>query len=209
MNTVDLVFPVAGSQLPAHHGYHLYAGLSRVLPCLHDKSTAFGLGAVTGQYVGRGMLRLDPRSSVMRLRLAVADVPRVLPLAGKAIDVDGVRIRLGVAHVEALTPAADLMSHFVTIKHAEEPEAFVASVRKKLEEIGVKGGTPAVLAIPSGPRKGEPRRQVMRVKGAVLIGYAVRIGGLTADESVAVQSATHWAKRHMGAAFFVPAEGDR
>ena len=144
----------------------------------------------------------------MRLRLAVTDLPRVLPLAGKAIDVDGDRIRLGVAHVEALTPAPDLMSHFVTIKHAADPDAFLAAVRKKLDEIGVKG-TPTVPVIATGPRKGEPRRQVMRVKGAVLVGFALRIGGLTPEESVAVQSATHWAKRHMGAAFFGPAEGEQ
>ena len=57
MNTVDLVFPVAGTQLPAHHGYHLYAGLCRVLQPLHDGSLVYGLGPVTGQFVGRGMLR--------------------------------------------------------------------------------------------------------------------------------------------------------
>jgi CRISPR-associated protein Cas6 len=96
MNIVDLVFGVSGTQLPVHHGYQLYGGLSRVLPCLHDGTVKFGLGSITGQLIGRGLLRIDPRSSVMRLRLATNDIPRVLPLAGKAIAVNGDRVRLGV-----------------------------------------------------------------------------------------------------------------
>src|SRR5262245_21601760 len=117
MSTVDLVFPVSGERLPVPHGYPLYAGLSRVLPALHDGSVDFGLGAITGQYVGRGVLRLYPRGSILRLRLGAADIPRVLPLAGKVADVAGDRVRLGVPHVEALAPAPELVSHFVTIKH--------------------------------------------------------------------------------------------
>lgn len=50
---LDLIFPVAGERVPVPHGYPLYAGLSRVLPALHDGSVDFGLGAITGQYVGR------------------------------------------------------------------------------------------------------------------------------------------------------------
>ena len=112
-------------------------------------------------------------------------------------------------HVEALTPAPELLSHFVTIKNANEADTFVISARKKLDEIGV-AGTVTIPKIPNGPRKGEPRRQVLPVKKgvhqAVLIGYAMQVSGLTADESIKVQSATHWAKRHMGAGFFVPVE---
>ena len=151
MNTVDLVFGVSGNHLPVHHGYQLYGGLSRVLPCLHDGSVKFGLGSITGQFIGRGLLRIDPRNSVMRLRLATNDIPRVLPLAGKAIAVNGDRVRLGVPHIEALNPSTDLMSHFVTVKHAEEAESFQAAARKKLDEIGV-GGSVSIPAIPNSLR---------------------------------------------------------
>jgi CRISPR-associated protein Cas6 len=200
---VNVVFPVNGSRLPVHHGYSLYGALSRLLPALHDGSIVFGLGLVTGQFVGQGMLHLDP--SLSRLRLDQTDIPRVLKLAGKSLELDGDRVRLGVPHVEALTPAPELLSHFVTIKNANEADTFVISARKKLDEIGV-GGTVTIPKIPNGPRKGEPRRQVLPVKKgvhqAVLIGYAMQVSGLTADESIKVQSATHWAKRHMGAGFF-------
>lgn len=205
--TIDLVFPVGGERVPVAHGYPLYAGLSRVLPALHAGGVNFGLGAITGQYLGRGTLRLHPRGSVLRLRVGAADIPRVLPLAGKAVDVGGDRVRLGAPHVEALTSAADLLSHFVTIKHAEEAGAFQAAVRAKLNEIGV-GGAVTLPTVPYGPHTGKPRRQVMQVKGAAIVGYAVKVSGLSADESVRLQSATHFGRRRMGAAFFVPAGGE-
>jgi CRISPR-associated protein Cas6 len=205
--TIDLVFPVGGERVPVPHGYPLYAGLSRVLPALHDGSVDFGLGSITGQYVGRGTLRLHSRGSILRLRLGAVDIPRVLALAGKAVDVAGDRVRLGAPHVEALMPAADLVSHFVTIKHAEDADAFQASMRVKLNEIGV-GGTVTLPTVEAGPHAGKPRRQVLRVKGAAIVGYAVRVSGLSAEESLRLQSATHFGRRRMGAAFFVPAEGD-
>jgi CRISPR-associated protein Cas6 len=206
MSTIDLVFPVGGERVPVPHGYPLYAGLSRVLPALHDRSVDFGLGAITGQYVGRGVLRLHPRGSILRLRLGAADIPRALPLAGKVVDVAGDRVRLGAPHVEALNPAPDLVSHFVTIKNAEEPEAFRAAVRAKLDEIHV-GGTVTLPEVPAGPHAGKARRQVLRVKGAAIVGFAVKVSGLSPEESVRLQSATHFGRRRMGAAFFVPAEG--
>jgi CRISPR-associated protein Cas6 len=62
--------------------------------------------------------------------------------------------------------------------------------------------------VEAGPHAGQPRRQVLRVKGAAIVGYAVRVSGLSAEESLRLQSATHFGRRRMGAAFFVPAEGD-
>src|SRR3954463_7947323 len=99
---IDLLFPVIGPRLPTDHCYTLYSAMSRMLPCLHDGSVGFGMAPVTGQYVGNGLLQLDPMRSRLRLRLAAAHVPRVLPLAGKGVEVMRHRIRLGVPQVHAL-----------------------------------------------------------------------------------------------------------
>ena len=101
-----------------------------MLPYLHDGSLPFGLGLVTGQYSGKGMLHLDPLQSVMRLRLGQEDIPKVLQPAGKSLELDGHRVRLSVPHVEALMPAPELLSHFVTIKNANEAAAFVISAQE-------------------------------------------------------------------------------
>ena len=77
---------ISGERQPAAGASRVFAlrGTQPVLPALHDGSIAFGLGLVTGQFVGQGMLHLDPSLSRMRLRLDQTDIPRVLKLAGKA-----------------------------------------------------------------------------------------------------------------------------
>jgi CRISPR-associated endonuclease/helicase Cas3 len=214
VETVDLVFPVCGSGVPAAHQYPLYGGLSRLLPCLHDGSLAYALAALTGRYVGDNWLQLDPRSSRLRIRLAATDIPRALPLAGKGLTVLGRTIRLGVPHVEALRPAANLIAHVVTIKNATEPETFLAAARKKLDAVGV-GGRAEIPPVPSGPRRGQPRRQVLRVKKSTMIGYALRVNGLSPEESVRLQTASirlpdsqAFGRKHMGGGFFLPASGE-
>src|SRR5262245_17948395 len=107
---VDLVFPVVGSHLPTDHGYALYGAMSRLLPCLHDGSVRFGFAPITGPHIGRGLLQVDSKQSRLRLRVPAGDIPRVLPLAGKSLEMMGHRVRLGVPNVEALQPASSLIA---------------------------------------------------------------------------------------------------
>ena len=44
MGLIDLHFPVAGTSLPADHGYDLYAALSRLVPRCTRMASRFGLG---------------------------------------------------------------------------------------------------------------------------------------------------------------------
>src|SRR5436309_3087087 len=104
---LDVVFPVCGSWIPTDHHYPLYSCLSRMFPWLHDPGVPCAVAPITGQYTGRGQLRIEPGASHLRLRLHGADIRRALPLAGKAIAVGGQRVRLGVPHVEALQPVSD------------------------------------------------------------------------------------------------------
>jgi CRISPR-associated protein Cas6 len=178
--------------------------LSRLLPWFHETKAPFALDAITGQYVGRGQLRIETGQSHMRLRVRAADIPRALPLAGKAIELGRQRIRFGVPHVEALQPAPDLIAHTVTIKHATEADTFVQSARKQLDDLGI-AGTPEVPLVPFGPRKGQPMRQVLRIKDAVIVCFPLRVRGLKPEESLKLQESGLGGKRHMGGGFFLPA----
>jgi CRISPR-associated protein Cas6 len=203
MTTLDLLFPVLGTRLPTDHVYPLYGALSRLLPWLHDPASQVALAPLTGRYVGRGQLQLG-RGSRLRLRLRAEDVPKALPLSGKGVRVLGQALRLGVPCVQALEPAADLIAHTVAIKNAEEPEAFVAAARRMLDGLGV-GGRAEVPSVPAGPRKGVPMRQVLRVKGAAIVCYPLRLSGLSPDESLTVQVSGLGGRRRMGGGFFLPA----
>jgi CRISPR-associated protein Cas6 len=70
--------------------------------------------------------------------------------------------------------------------------------------MGVRG-EPGILLYQMGERAGQPRRQVMRIKqGKRIVGYALQIAGLTAEESVLLQETSVSGRSRMGAGFFVP-----
>src|SRR5207249_485529 len=99
-----------------------------------------------------------------------------------------------------------LESRLVTFKHGGEPEPFLATARAKLAELGV-AGEPAVRVFESGPRAGEPRRRVVRVKGRAIVGFAVVVSGLTADESIRLQEHGLGGRTRLGCGFFLPMRG--
>jgi CRISPR-associated protein Cas6 len=196
MLTVELQFPILGPTLPAQHGYDLYAALCKVAPRLHEADCSWQVGPVFGVPAGSGLIQLVPQRSFVRLRLPSDDIPQALPLAGS-------RVRLGVPQVEALKPVPVLGAKLVVLKARCEPGIFLDTVRRHLAERGVR----AEVGIPltrQGPRAGQPRRSVLRLKGRRIVGYALLVQGLTADESLALQERGVGNRRRMGCGFFVP-----
>lgn len=206
MPALDLLFPVIGSRLPTDHGYALYGALARIVPALHEPGEHVLLSTVQGQYVGEGLMQLAPRRSFFRVRAPVESIPQLLVLAGKGLDIDGHRIRLGVPQVRPLIPAAALIARLVTIKtkeRATDPAAFLAAARRQLDELGVRGeaGIPLVT---QGPHTGQPRRHVLRIKDRRMVGYSLQVTGLTAEESIRLQEHGLGGRKRMGCGFFVP-----
>jgi CRISPR-associated protein Cas6 len=200
---VDLLFPVVGQRLPTDHGYLLYGALSRTLPCVHDGSVRFSMAPVTGQYVGNGLLQLDPLRSRLRLRVAEGDIRRLLPLAGKGLRLMRHHVRLGVPHVRALEPSPSLYARTVAIKHATDVASVCIAARRQLDEIDVGGH----VRVPNHVVKGgavEPQRRVLRIKEAVIVGYALLVEGLKEEESLRLQEVGLGGRRRMGCGFFVP-----
>ena len=109
--------------------------------------------------------------------------------------------------VESLEPFGELISHFVTIKNADNAEKFKAAAEVKLKELEVSGKV-SIPEMPAGPRRGEPKRHVLRIKEKVIIGYSLRVSGLSPEDSLKLQAASNFSRRRMGAAFFVPARND-
>lgn len=91
------------------------------------------------------------------------------------------------------------------------PEAFLAAVRRKLAALGVTG-EPSLPPILSGPRAGQPRRRVLRIKERKVVGYTLLITGLSAEDSLILQSqpdpASGFSRRKLGCAFFVPVRAE-
>lgn len=213
MPIVELHFPVLGETLPTDHGYALYAALSRMLPALHKADLPISVGPISGVYEGNGRLRLDRRRSRLRLRLPAEEIAQVLPLAGRCLDVAGSRIRLGVPQVRALVPAPALVARMVTIKRSSrqdrqrtrdymEPPAFLEGVRRELARLDIQGDA-GIPLIRQGPHAGQPHRRVLRIHDRRVVGFAVQVVGLTAEESLRLQEAGIGGRRKMGCGWFV------
>lgn len=205
---VELAFLLTGDTLPVDHGYALYGALSRVLPEVHTDALPVAVGSVHGSPTGNGKLRIG-ECSRLRIRAPASLIGALLPLAGKALDVDGCRLRIGVPSVYPLVPAPLLSAAMVTIKNAVEPDAFLAAVRADLVALDIKGRPELpIIEDKTSPHAGKPRRRVLRIKDNVIVGYALRVGGLTAEESLLLQERGLGGRRKMGCGWFTPVRED-
>jgi CRISPR-associated protein Cas6 len=209
-SAVDLDFAVRGDTLPADHGYSLFAAACRVLPWLHA-ADGVGVHPIRGRLIGGRALALTPYSR-LTLRLPASRIAEALPLAGQQLDIDGALLTVGVPTVRPLRPAPTVISRLVVIKGFLEPEGFVEAARRQAAAIGL-GGRLALVARSgngslegtTGREAGEPIRRTLRVREKTIVGFALAVTELTAEESIRVQEAGLGGRRRFGCGLFTPA----
>lgn len=193
--TVDLAFPLRGDPLPLDHGFPLFGALSRLLPALHEHPE-WGVHPVLGQRQDR-RLHLVPASR-LKLRLPLAELAVVMPLAQATLDVAGARVSLGFPQVFPLAPAASIRARFVTIAGFQDEAPFVEALARQLAALPGLGQDAGSIEVTLG------RRRTCEIHGKRIVGFAVGLTGLGADASLAVQRHGLGGRRHMGAGIFVP-----
>jgi CRISPR-associated protein Cas6 len=199
---IEVRFPVRGDELDADHLYPLYGSLSHAVAAFHQDGKELCFGPINGEKGTKARIRLHERSR-LRVRLPAEEIATVLPLTGRTLEVGGHVIRLGVPIVAQLDPAPALAARIVTFKHAIQPEQVLEMARRRLDDMGVRG-EPGVFRIQQGPRAGEARRVVLRIKGKCVVGYSLLVDGLTADESIRLQEGKLCGRTRIGCGFFVP-----
>jgi CRISPR-associated protein Cas6 len=192
---VDLWFPISGRTLPSDHGYAMYGALARALPDLHDAHD-WALHTLRGKALGPGLISLSsaPR---LGLRLPAERIPLVLRLCGKTLEVRGHFITLGSPTVMPLTPQEALSARLVTIKSFTEPAPFVEAVRRQLAELGSQCADGSVTL---GGRK------IVTIGGRRVVGFSVRVSGLSDEASLALQEHGIGGRRKMGCGVFRKSE---
>ena len=208
MNPIlDILFRVIGTEVPSDHGYALYGALSRILETEEDQwmhgNPHIGLHTVRGTPLGNGKWLIGP-SARLGLRLPSDLLPRSLKLAGKSLDLDGCKLRVGVSETRALVPAATLHCRIATTKNGDDSARFDAEIARQLAALGIRG---KVLRVPegSGGRDGrDPSRRIVRIKNKRIVGYSVLATELTAEESILLQERGLGGRRRMGCGVFVP-----
>lgn len=199
----DLAFPVRGRIIAKDHGYALYGALSRVVPALHGASW-LGVHGIAGRVAGPEQLGLHA-GGTLRVRIPLAQIPTLLTLAGKQIEVKGQLVMVGPPSIHPLDPAPVLDARVVAIKltggarphdrtfdRDDFARRFLAEAKRQLDRAGVTGEI-------------ELRgRASFEVGGQRLIGYAVRVAQLSEEHSVALQVTGIGGKRTMGCGLFRP-----
>jgi CRISPR-associated protein Cas6 len=190
---IDLAFPVRGQPIARDHGYALYGAVSRLIPGIHG-ATWIGIHGIAG--------KLFDSKATLRVRIPVAKLGPLLALAGATLEVSGHRIEVGVPIVHALTPVAALEARLVIIRltggiskpfdRAVFDARFVAEAQRQLVGHGIRGD----LALCG--------RRSLRVAGQRVIGHAVRVVGLSPDDSIKLQIHGLGGKRAMGCGIFRP-----
>ena len=194
---VDLYFHIQAKEIAVDHGYALYGAISHILETrgkdedkwLHTADNV-GLLPIRGHYAGKGKLLLGQHAQ-LGLRLPVGLIPKVLPLAGKRLDVNGDVLRVGVSTTSALIPAPVLYAHIVTTKNGKDEARFDAEIQRQLDALAIKGK----------PARG-PRR-IMTIKDKKVVGYSLLVSELTAEESIRLQEQGLGGRRKMGCGVFV------
>ena len=199
---VDLVFPVRGGSVAADHGYLLYAALSQSLPAVH-LATWLAVHPLPGQFVAKRLHM--PSRACLTLRIPASHVPTLLPLAGRTLQVGTASIVLGAPSIRALCPAASLRSRVVAIRLTEPPsradgtldlEQMAAQARAEMQRQLSQNRVSAQLTL--------GKRRSLTVSGRRFVGWAARLDGLSALDSLVVQANGIGGKRTMGCGVFVP-----
>ncbi len=218
MPTIDLRFKLNGDVIPVDHGYLLYGALSRLCPFLHgaenyhDKKTAdTGIHPIAGTLVGNRLLSLN-KDSYLTVRLDSADVISVLPLAGREVVIGDNRLQIGIPQPHMLAPAESLHSRLVTIKGKQDAESFLEAVNRQLKANGIEGVAQLTKRKTKRSFEGQQHdtsrhstyvRRTIRIKGTDIVGYAVTVSGLSAEDSITLQEVGIGGRRRCGCGIFV------
>jgi CRISPR-associated protein Cas6 len=201
MPTIDLSFTIVGTTIPLDHGYALFSALCRIVPQLHG-DRRIGVHPIRGRQTAPGILSLMDTSR-LRLRLPAEEIAPYIAVSGSELDLEGHRFQVGIPRVDALTPAASLGSRLVTFRGVVDPVEFEATVKRHLVEHQI-AGEPTLVPGTRAPWTGQPMRRVFRVKEKRIVGYSVRIQGLSAEESLRIQEVGLGGRRRMGCGVLTP-----
>jgi CRISPR-associated protein Cas6 len=186
---VDLVFPLAGRNLPRDHAQLLRQGLQQAMPWLGDEPLA-GVHSVKLIAGNEAQALLSQRARLL-LRLPRQRVDAASELAGGTLDLGGCVVRLGVPHLRELQPYATLYAPAVAAP-GEEESVFLLDVDRELQALQVRAQRVC------GKRA---RRQL---QGRDTTTFSLMLHGLSPQDSLRMQEHGLGPHRLLGCGIFVP-----
>jgi CRISPR-associated endonuclease/helicase Cas3 len=212
---VDLEFvvkPVGREVIPTDHGYLLYGAITQAIPALHgsESNVAFAIHPIRGVQMPGRETELG-RQSALAIRLDHERIPLVLPLAGRTLRIGAAGVTVGVPNVHPLAPATVLQSRLAVIKGFTEPQPFLEAAQRQVDALGVEGhvllverATSERFERRSTPAAGGPVRRTLRIRNKEIVGFAVRVSGLSPADSVTLQARGIGGRQHFGCGILTP-----
>jgi CRISPR-associated protein Cas6 len=194
---INVVFPVRGDKLPADHGYLLYAAISREKEDLHETDW-LGIEMISGMPFDQGVIILPHRGAKLSLRIPADKFGEVIPLAGKSLDIEGYKIRLGIPTARPLSASKELYSRIVTIRGFMEVPEFLEAARRQLSEAEIK----ADLELPD--ENMSRHRRIVTIKDKKIVGFSLIARNLSEEDSLKLQAYGIGGRRAMGCGIFNP-----
>jgi CRISPR-associated endonuclease/helicase Cas3 len=145
---------------------------------------------LAGVATGRADLSPAKRGAVLRLRVRADRLGDVLPLAGKTLDVAGVKLHLGTSQIYELQPSTSLRSRIVVIKGYTEPDLFGPRLARELESKNV------TASVELG------RRRVIRIDGRKIVGFEVTLSNLSEPDSLTILNEGLGGRQRFGCGVF-------
>ncbi len=224
MHTVDVEFGVAGNTIPADHAYVLYGAIARAIPAIHAPEKAadvsnlderiqhVSIHPINGRLCGGRKLAIS-RASRLRLRIPAERIAEVLLLSGMTLTLGSDVITVGVVSIRPLSPLPNLRSRLVTIKNHQAPETFLLAAQEQLRTMRIQGMASLISRTNGHSHEGSSGdlgercpyiRRTVRISDKEIVGFALRVTGLSAEESLDLQEKGLGGRRRMGCGIFVP-----
>ncbi|KJS16373.1 MAG: hypothetical protein VR69_09325 [Peptococcaceae bacterium BRH_c4b] len=207
---IDVRFALIGNQIPVDHGYLLFSAISKIFPFIHTNRQV-AIHPINGPCSGNRLMDIN-RKSYLTLRVPTSMVPEIIQLSGSLINIGDYEVRVGVPSTQPFIPTARLYSRLVVIKGSIEPESFIEVVHKQMCDLNVKGKPmliwqPEIVMENEGKPSGTHSsflRRTLRIKDKNIVGYALKIENLTAEESIRIQENGIGGRQRFGCGVFVP-----
>ncbi|GAB7388018.1 hypothetical protein BSNK01_18550 [Bacillaceae bacterium] len=194
---VRICFPVLGRQVPVDHHEALYAAVSRERPRLHGLE-GLALSPIIGGEAAGNQLKLN-RDSRVFFQLPPQSIHEVIGLAGRRLLLTGEQIRLGVPQLYPIVPSRTLFSKYCTSRNAMDEERMKERICEELKKMGVTWQNVTITLL---------RRRVIQIHDKKIVGWGVRLSGLSANDSLLIQMRGIGGRRRYGGGFFLPVRGE-
>lgn len=185
---------VGTGEIQIDHGAALYGAISSIVPQLHGTEVV-GISPIEGGYVVGNQLRLD-RTSHFYIQIPSSVIPLALQLAGKQLLIGDLPVRVGIPQLTLLTPSSQLYARIVSIKGKMDEESVTEYIHHLIRENN-HSDPDLQLHIEI------LRRRVVSIHGKNVVGFGVKVLGLTEKLSLWLQEVGMGGRRRYGCGFFI------